>query len=104
MVYGNPMYEKQRVGVYSYTDAEGHISPTRIVWTNGDIFDITFSWDLGNKPSEHLGEYVHTWKIDINKNKRFLYKDQYGWFVEVKSKNKGDTGMWPPQPLWDPEA
>lgn len=31
-------------------------------------------------------------------------KDKIGWFVEIKSKDHGDTGKWPPTPLWDPEA
>lgn len=104
MVYGGEKYEKKRVGVDSYTDPEGYISPLSITWSNGQIYKITFSTDEGMKPCEHLDEYAHRWLIDIQKNKRYLYKDKIGWFVEIKSKDHGDTGKWPPTPLWDPEA
>lgn len=104
MVFGGTKWKKKRVSVMSVTDPEGVVTPLSIIWDDGRIFDISMPENRGMQASEHLGEYVHEYLVTIKHSKKRLYKDSLSWFVEVPQENTTNTGKWPPDLLWDPEA
>lgn len=104
MVYGGKRWEKKRVAVMSLCEPDGQVIPVSLIWDNGRIFNMILIENRCMKPTEHIGEYAQDYYVAFGREKRHLYKDQYGWFIEVPNKSRENTGQWPPNLEWDPEA
>lgn len=104
MVYGGRKWQKKRVSVIVLYSTSGLLTSLTLYWDDGRSFNMSVLEFRGVRPSERLGEYCCDYLVMFGCHKRHLYRDNYGWFVEVPAHDTDNTADWPPAGCWDPEA
>ena len=70
------------VDVIAKMGADGKVMPLTIVWTDGSKFHIDRVRDVRRAASLKLGGVGDRYTIDIGGQTRFLFLDEYRWYIE----------------------
>lgn len=74
---------RKNVTVIAKMDNNGFVTPLTIVWENGKKYDIDKVLDVRKKASLKGGGMGNRYTCKIKNQERFLWLDEYVWFVEV---------------------
>lgn len=73
---------KKYVDVIAKMGADGKVMPLTIVWTDGRKFHIDRVRDVRRAASLKSGGVGDRYTIDIGGQIRFLFLDEYRWYIE----------------------
>ena len=79
-----PTREKRYVEVVAVTDREGKVTPLRIVWQDGRVFDITDVTACDRAYSKAAHQYVTRYTSRVRDHPTYLFYEGPRWFVEAK--------------------
>ena len=74
---------RKNVTVIAKMKAEGGIEPLSLFWEDGREFTIDKITDVRRRASTKGGGMGIRYTIRIMGNERYLFLDEYSWFVEV---------------------
>jgi len=74
---------RKNVTVVSKMKAEGGIIPLSLIWEDGREFTIDKVIDVRKKASTKGGGMGIRYTVRIKGNERFLFLDEYVWFIEI---------------------
>ncbi|MEG1582044.1 MAG: hypothetical protein RR334_02670 [Clostridia bacterium] len=74
---------KKLVTVITKMNANGQVIPLSIIWEDGNKFDIDKIIDISNKAGTKGGGCGKRYTCQIGGQQRYLFLDEYSWFVEV---------------------
>lgn len=80
-----PLADRAYVGVYTYTDAQGMVRPTRIRWEDGREWDIDRVIDARPAAARKAGGAGIRYLVRIGQYQRELYFVDGRWFTEVNA-------------------
>lgn len=62
--------------------SQGKVFPKNIVWENGQLYKIDKVIDVKKMASTKAGGFGVRYEVMINNQTRYLFLDEYTWFVE----------------------
>ena len=77
--------DRAYLGVYTYTDAQGMVRPTRIRWEDGREWDIDRVIDARPAAARKAGGVGIRYLVRIGQYQRELYFVDGRWFTEVNA-------------------
>lgn len=83
MIYGSGMRMiRHYVEVVALHHKDNSITPLRIIWDDGRVFDVKL---IGRIKREYCQTHGFALRHDVmlGRNRRVLWRDDSGWFVEV---------------------
>lgn len=83
MIYGGrDSMVRHYVEVVAMHHRDNQVTPIQIAWDDGRLFDVRVVGHITRERCQTHG-YALRYNIMIGKNKRILWRDEQGWFVEV---------------------
>ncbi len=79
------MAKKVYVTVVASFDPDGHIRPSRVIWEDGQIFQIDSIFDVRPAASLKAGGSGIRYTCGIRGRISYLFLEGTRWFVEAKS-------------------
>lgn len=74
---------RKNITVVAKMDDYGKVSPLKIIWDDGKIFEIDRILDIRKKASTKGGGKGVRYTIEIMGHERYIWLDDYYWFIEV---------------------
>ena len=74
---------RKNITVIAKMNSEGVVSPLKIIWDDGKVFEIDKILDIRKKASTKGGGKGLRYTIQIANHERYIWLDDYFWFVEV---------------------
>jgi hypothetical protein len=76
--------EKRYVEVISKTDEDGNVTPLKVVWSDGHIYDVDRVMDRRRACSLKTGGTGIRYTISVGGKSTYLFYEGPRWFVEAK--------------------
>lgn len=76
---------KKYVQVIADFSPDGDLIPLRVIWDDGQEFEITNVTDIAPRKYSKCGGVGVRYTCQIGRAKTFLYFEENKWFVEAKS-------------------
>lgn len=74
---------RKNITVIAKMNEYGNVTPLQIIWSDGRIFEIDKILDVRKKASTKGGGKGLRYTCRILGQERFLWLDEYFWFVEI---------------------
>lgn len=94
-VFGAQKYVKRYVEVIALHRIDGFIVPISILWDDGRRFNLRLLSDGKRTKCEKTRGWAICYAVMIGKQRRDLFRDDHGWFVECVDETPLAAG-------WDP--